>query len=112
MKVIMLLRDFHIILGQTITKETSEQFGVSFRMRDLSMNVGLKDNGNKTEVNMSIFSIEIAENKDEKENFLDKIMFSNKRSRGSQKNTLQYMLSKHFIKQMANQNVLDIKVNI
>lgn len=53
------------------------------------MNVGLKDNGNKTEVNMSIFSIEIAENKNEKENFLDKIMFSNKRIRGSQKNTLQ-----------------------
>jgi hypothetical protein len=49
-------------------------------MKDLYMNVGLKDNGNKTEVKMSIYSIEISENKIEKEEFLDKIMFTNKRN--------------------------------
>lgn len=46
MQVIMLLRDFHIKLGEDITKEGPEQFGVSFRMKDLYMDVGLKDNGN------------------------------------------------------------------
>jgi hypothetical protein len=81
----MLLRDFHIKLGEDITRETSEEFGVSFRMKDLYMNVGLKDNGNKTEVKMSIYSIEISENKIEKEEFLDKIMFTNKRNSTSTK---------------------------
>ena len=38
----------------------------------------LKDNGNKTEVKMSIYSIEIAEMKESGEKFLDKIMFTNK----------------------------------
>ena len=48
---------------------------------------------------MSIYSIEIAENKDDNENFLDKIMFTNKsiKAKVDSKNPLQAMLSKHFI---------------
>jgi hypothetical protein len=74
----------------------------------------MKDNGNTTLASVVIKSIEIYESKksnDEMENFLDKIMFSNKKV---ERNALQNMLKKHFINNFKElfeaSNVLEIEV--